>query len=82
MIVRTMIDPDCPYVPFTGRGHTPSCDPRAHVMLAMSVSACVEPPYLRAMRGDHELCRLVPCAFCRQSVLMRFWLHPDDPAPL
>lgn len=78
MDVRTTIDPDCPYVPFTGRGHTSVCDPRAHVMLALAVSACVEPPFLRAMRGDHSLCALVPCAYCRQSVTMRwYWQQPD-----
>ena len=73
MGVRTRIDPDCPYVPFRA-GHSDSCDRRAHVMLALDVAACVDPPLYRAMNGDHSICAMVPCAYCRQSVSIRwFW---------
>ncbi len=66
MIVRT-VDPDCLYVPFAGRGHTERCDRQAHVLLALAVCACVDPPLFRALVGAHELCSLVPCAFCRHQ---------------
>lgn len=67
MNVRTKIDPDCRYVPFSGRGHSADCDRAAHVMLALAVSACVDPPLFRALSDDHELCGLLPCAHCRRA---------------
>lgn len=65
MNVRTSIDPDCPYIPWT-RGHSPICNPVRHAMLAMSVTACIEPPMLRALKDDHDFCALLPCAACRR----------------
>ncbi len=64
MRVRT-VDPDCGYVPFSGRPHTEVCDRTAHVLLALAVAACIDPPLYRAIAGDHELCFLVPCAYCK-----------------
>jgi hypothetical protein len=64
MNVRT-VDPDCPYVPFTGVAHTQTCEPVAHIQLATAVSGCIDPPIFRAVAQDHQYCPLVPCADCR-----------------
>ncbi len=78
MNVRTGIDPDCPYVPFL-RGHSSACNGLAHVQLAMAVSACVEPPMLRARRQDHTLCGLLPCTTCRrQRDIAECWWRQQD----
>ena len=79
MNVRTSIDPDCPYIPFI-RGHSGPCNGLAHVQLAMAVSACIEPPMLRARTQEHSLCGMVPCTTCRRQNDMTvhwYWQHGD-----